>query len=62
MEDGSSGEFWYAYHAYHKSGMLPSRFSALPIREKAMLKAFIDIEAERIEQEEKKAKRRARRK
>lgn len=46
MNDGNSGEFWHAYVAYHKSGLLPSFFSVLPHREKAMLIAFHEIEAE----------------
>lgn len=56
MKEGNAPEFWYAYHAYHKNGMLPSVFANLPRKERAMLIAFIDIEAERIEKENKKYK------
>lgn len=62
MKDGDSGEFWYAYHAYHNSGLLPSQFAVLSRREKAMIKAFVDIEAEEREKSEKRAKAQARRK
>jgi len=62
MKDGSiSGEFWYAYYAYHKMGMLPSAFSELPAREKAMIMAFTEIEAEELEKERKKSESKARR-
>lgn len=56
MKEGNVSEFWYAYHVYHKNGMLPSVFANLPRKERAMLIAFIDIEAERIEKENKKYK------
>ncbi|HAP3725996.1 TPA: hypothetical protein IUT15_001018 [Enterococcus faecalis] len=61
MQDGSSGEFWYAYHVYHANGMLPSTFSLLPKKEKAMLMAFIDMKAEAEEKEAKKIKTKTRR-
>lgn len=54
MSDGESGEFWYAYHAYHANGMTPSTYADLPKHERAIIMAFIDI---RIKQEEKAAKR-----
>lgn len=57
MNDGHSGEFWYAYHAYHANGMLPSVFSSLPKREKAIIMAFIDIKIEKMEKENKKHRR-----
>lgn len=57
MKGDESGEFWYAYHAYHKNGLLPSSFCALSREEKAMLIAFIDIEAEEVKKANKKAKR-----
>lgn len=54
MKDGSdSGDFWYAYHAYHNHGMLPSIFSSLPIRERGIIMAFIDI---RLDEEEKQSR------
>lgn len=56
MEDGDSGEFWYAYHAYHRNGMTPSIFSNLPKREKAIVMAFIDINIEAEEKANKKMK------
>lgn len=56
MKDGESGEFWYAYHAYHKNGMTPSIFSNLPKREKAIVMAFIDINIEAEEKANKKMK------
>lgn len=57
MKGSDSGDFWYAYHAYHKSGLLPSEFANLPVREKAILFAFTKIEIEEIEKQNKKAKR-----
>lgn len=51
-----SGEFWYAYNAYHTNGLLPSEFVALPRRERAMLIAFIQIRAEKEKEESRKAK------
>lgn len=50
MKDGENGEFWYALHAYFDAHVLPSTFSSLPIREKAMIMAFTDI---RIDEENK---------
>lgn len=54
MKDGESGEFWYAYHAYHANGMIPSIYADLPKHEKAIIMAFIEL---KIEAEEKEAKR-----
>jgi len=54
MQDGASGEFWYAYHAYHANGMTPSIYANLPKHERAIIMAFIDL---KIEAEEKEAKR-----
>lgn len=42
----------YAYYCFHKLKLLPSQFDALPLREKAMVIAFIQ---ERIESEKKEA-------
>jgi len=53
MKDGDSGEYWYAFHAYHTAGIAPSQFISLPRRERAMIMAFTDI---RIEAEEKTSK------
>lgn len=39
-----------AYYCFHKIKLLPSQFDALPLREKAMIIAFIQ---ERIESEKK---------
>lgn len=39
-----------AYYCFHKIKLLPSEFNALPLREKAMVIAFIQ---ERIESEKK---------
>ena len=61
MKDGSSVDFWYAYHAYHANGMLPSTFSLLPKKEKAILMAFIDIKIEAEEKEARKIKTKMRR-
>lgn len=58
MKDGeSSGDFWYAYHAYHANGLLPSIFSELPVRERGIIMAFIDLKVEAEEKEAKKMKR-----
>lgn len=56
MRDGKSGELWYGFHAYHNNNLLPSQFASLPTREKAIIKAYIDIEIEEREKAEKKAK------
>lgn len=56
MQGGDSGDFWYAYHAYHKAGLLPSDFANLPVREKAILVAFTKIESEEIEKNNRKMK------
>ena len=58
MTDGESGEFWYAYHAYHENGLLPSVFANLEKEERAILMAFIDLKIEAEEKAQKKMKRR----
>lgn len=42
----------YAYYCFHNLKLLPSQFDALPLREKAMVIAFINrhVEAEKKEQ------------
>lgn len=57
MKDGASAESWYAYHAYHAHGMLPSDFFALSRQEKAVIEAFIDIKLEAQERADRRAKR-----
>ncbi|WP_251855334.1 hypothetical protein [Enterococcus italicus] len=58
MKDGSeSGDFWYAYHAYHNNGLLPSIFSEMSVRERGIIMAFIDLKVEAEEKEAKKMKR-----
>lgn len=59
MKDGSeSGDFWYAYHAYHNNGLLPSAFADMSARERGILMAFIDLKVEAEEKAAKKASRR----
>lgn len=53
---GESGEYWYAYHAYHANGLLPHEYSALPKKEKAIIMAFVQIRQEEEEKQAKKAK------
>ncbi|EKZ7015253.1 hypothetical protein QLI93_001610 [Listeria monocytogenes] len=60
MKGGESGEFWYAYHAYHANGMLPSVFSHLPKKEKGILMAFIEMKIEAEEKASKKSRTRRR--
>lgn len=56
MKDGSeSGDFWYAYHAYHNNGLLPSAFADMSARERGILMAFIDLKVEAEEKAAKKA-------
>lgn len=49
----------YAYYALHKLNILPSQFADMPMREKAVVIAFIDlkIEAEKKEAAKQKLKR-----
>lgn len=57
MEDGSeSGDFWYAYHAYHNNGLLPSVFSEMSVKERGILMAFIDIKLDAEDKRSKKIK------
>lgn len=57
MEDGSeSGDFWYAYHAYHNNGLLPSVFSEMSVKERGILMAFIDIKLDAEDKTSKKNK------
>ena len=57
MEDGSeSGDFWYAYHAYHNNGLLPSVFSEMSVKERGILMAFIDIKLDAEDKTSKKIK------
>ena len=42
----------YAYYCFHKLKLLPSQFDALPIREKAMVIAFIKVRIEAEEREQ----------
>lgn len=58
MDEGNA-EFWYAYNAYHQAHVLPSFFASMSTRERAIVKAFIDIRSEKEEKESKKAKRQA---
>ena len=46
----------YAYYCFHKLKLLPSQFDALPIREKAMVIAFIKTRMEAEEREQAKIK------
>ena len=46
----------YAYYCFHKLKLLPSQFDALPIREKAMVIAFIKTRMEAEEKEQAKIK------
>ena len=46
----------YAYYCFHKLKLLPSQFDALPIREKAMVIAFIKTRMEAVENEQAKIK------
>lgn len=46
----------YAYYCFHKLKLLPSQFDALPIREKAMVIAFIKVRIEAEEKEQAKLK------
>lgn len=41
MAEGD-GETMYAYFAFHKIHMRPSEFANLPVKEKALIIAFID--------------------
>ena len=57
MEDGSeSGDFWYAYHAYHNNGLLPSVFSEMSVKERGILMGFIDIKLDAEDKMSKKIK------
>jgi len=41
MREGD-GETMYAYFAFHKCHMKPSEFANLPVKERALIIAFID--------------------
>lgn len=56
MQDEGSGDFWYAYHAYHNNNLLPSQYAALDVKERGLLMAFIDLKLEAEEKEYKKLK------
>lgn len=58
MQDGNNGEILYAHYVLHQFHMLPSTFSDLPIREKAMVMAFIDEKVKSDKKEASKIKRR----
>ena len=51
----------YAYYCFHKLNLLPSQFDALPIREKAMVIAFIKVRIEAEEKEQAKLKKASKR-
>lgn len=61
MKDGESGEFMLAYHAYHEHGILPSVFSELSFREKAIINAFIQEKIKQDERNNRRAEAKARR-
>ena len=46
----------YAYYCFHKLKLLPSQFDALPIREKAMVIAFIKVRIAAEERDQAKLK------
>ena len=46
----------YAYYCFHKIKLLPHEFDALPIREKAMIRAFIQTRSEAEKEEAAKMK------
>lgn len=56
MQEEGSGDFWYAYHAYHNNNLLPSKYAALSAREKGLIMAFIDLKIEAEEREFKRIK------
>lgn len=56
MQDERSGDFWYAYHAYHNNNLLPSQYARLSTKERGMIMAFIDLKIEAEEKEYKKMK------
>lgn len=49
-----NAELWYAYHIFHKCGLLPFEFSNLSANEKGIVMAFIDIYADEQEKQYKK--------
>lgn len=50
----------YAYFAFHKIHMRPSEFANLPVKEKALIIAFIDEKVKNDKKEASKAKSKAR--
>ena len=52
MKSDEAGDFWLSYYCFIKHGTLPSSFAETSIREKAIIKAFIDIEAENAKKSE----------
>ena len=56
MQDEGSGDFWYAYHAYHNNNVLPSQYARLSPKERGIIMAFIDLKIEAEEKEYKKMK------
>lgn len=56
MQGEGSGDFWYAYHAYHNNNVLPSQYARLSPKERGMIMAFIDLKIEAEEKEYKKMK------
>lgn len=61
MMDGESGEFMLAYYDYIEHGTSPSVFSEYPLREKAIIAAFIETKIEAEEKEKKRMNSKVRR-
>ena len=52
----------YAYFAFHKIHMRPSEFAALPVKEKALIIAFIDEYEKEKKKEQAEAKKASKKK
>ena len=59
---GNDGETMYAYFAFHKIHMRPSEFASLPVKEKALIIAFIDEYEKQKKKEQSKMKSASRKK